>query len=67
MTAGTELIKKLQIKAGTRLWLINAPAAVAKALSAGAEVEIVKAGEVCDGWSPSLRRRLRQANSLRRH
>jgi len=49
MVESTELIKKLQVKAGTRLWLINAPGAIAAAMSAGAEVDIVKAGEACDG------------------
>src|SRR4051812_49201779 len=45
----TELIKKLQIKAGARLWLINVPTEVAEAISAGAEIEVAKAGEPCDG------------------
>jgi hypothetical protein len=43
------LIKKLQIKAGLKLWLINVPHGLAEALSAGAEVEIVRAGEPLDG------------------
>ena len=33
MIAGTEPIRKLQIKAGMPLWLINAPAAIVKTLS----------------------------------
>jgi len=45
----TELIKKLQIKAGTRLWFVNVPQDIAEAQSAGAEVEPVRAGDECDG------------------
>ena len=44
-----ELIKKLQIRAGQRLWLVNVPRWLAEALTAGAEVELAKAGEACDG------------------
>jgi hypothetical protein len=49
MVESAALIKKLQIKAGSRLWLINVPEAVAQALTAGAEIEPVKPGEACDG------------------
>ncbi|HEY9011500.1 MAG TPA: hypothetical protein VIN06_10810 [Devosia sp.] len=49
MTESTELLKKLQVKAGARLWLVNVPQAIAEALTAGAEVEPVKHGEPCDG------------------
>jgi hypothetical protein len=49
MLESAALIKKLQIKPGAKLWLINVPEAVAEALTAGAEVETVKAGEACDG------------------
>jgi hypothetical protein len=49
MMEPTSLIKKLQIKAGTRLWLINVPQALAEAISAGAEVEPVHAGDDYDG------------------
>jgi hypothetical protein len=47
--SGTELLKKLQVKAGARLWLVNVPEAIAETLTAGAEVEPVKAGEPYDG------------------
>jgi hypothetical protein len=49
MLASTELLKKLQIKAGTKLWLINVPRDIAETLTAGAEVEPVKPGEPYDG------------------
>jgi hypothetical protein len=49
MTVPTELIKKLQVKAGAKLWLINVPRAVAEALTSGAEVEVVPGGEGCTG------------------
>lgn len=49
MTAPTELLKKLQIKSGARLWLINVPQALAEELSAGAEVEIVHESDSRDG------------------
>lgn len=49
MTEATSLLKKLQVKAGTRLWLINVPQALAEALTAGAEVEPVGPGEAFDG------------------
>ena len=48
MVESAALIRKLQIKAGSRLWLINVPEALAEALTAGAEVETVRAGEPCD-------------------
>ncbi|MHA6299215.1 hypothetical protein [Devosia sp. CAU 1758] len=41
MTAPIELLHKLDIHSGDRLWLINAPQLLAEELSAGAEVEIV--------------------------
>jgi hypothetical protein len=43
------LLKKLQIKSGARLWLVNVPLGLAEALTAGAEVEPVKHGESYDG------------------
>jgi hypothetical protein len=49
MPAPTELRRKLQIKSGARLLLINVPEAIAEELTAGAEVEPVKPGEACDG------------------
>ncbi len=49
MTASAELLKKLQIKAGARLLLINVPRPLAETLTAGAEVEPVKFGEPFDG------------------
>lgn len=49
MIDSVELLKKLQIKAGARLWLINVPQPIAEALTAGAEVEPVRAGEPCTG------------------
>jgi len=49
MVESADLIQKLQIKAGARLWLINVPRDIAEALTAGAEVETVRAGEPCDG------------------
>lgn len=49
MTESIELLKKLQIKAGARLLLINVPQTIAEALTAGAEVEPVKLGDSCDG------------------
>lgn len=49
MTESTELLKKLQVKAGAKLWLINVPSGIAEALTAGAEVEPVKPGEPCSG------------------
>lgn len=49
MVESTELIRKLQIKAGARLWLVNVPEDIVEALSAGAEVELVRAGDACSG------------------
>ena len=49
MNAPTELLKKLQIKSGARLWLINVPQVLAEELSAGAEVEIVHEADAYDG------------------
>ena len=49
MAESAGLIKKLQIKAGARLWLINVPRDIAEAISPGAAVETVRAGEACDG------------------
>jgi hypothetical protein len=49
MAASAELLRKLQIKAGARLWMINVPRAIAEALTAGAEVQPVKHGEPYDG------------------
>ncbi len=47
--ASAELLKKLQIKSGARMWLVNVPQEIAEALSAGAEVEPVKPEEPRDG------------------
>jgi hypothetical protein len=49
MAESVELIAKLQIKAGSKLWLINVPEDVAEALTAGAEIEIVGPGAPCTG------------------
>ena len=49
MTASAALPKKLQIKPGLKLWLINVPHDLAEAITAGAEVKLAKAGEVCGG------------------
>lgn len=49
MAESTGLLKKLQIKSGLRLWLINVPREIAEALTAGAEVEPVGHGDACDG------------------
>jgi len=49
MTAPTELLHKLQVKAGAKLWLINVPRPLAEELSAGAEVEIVHEKDAYDG------------------
>jgi hypothetical protein len=49
MPASTELLKKLQIKSGARLWFVNVPRPIAETLTAGAEVEPVPAGAPCDG------------------
>jgi len=44
-----ELIKKLQIRSGARLWLVNVPRAIAEEITAGGAVEPVHAGEDFDG------------------
>jgi hypothetical protein len=49
MAGSVELISKLQIKAGAKLWLINVPEDIAEALTAGAEIETVKPGDACTG------------------
>ena len=49
MIDGTELSKKLQLKAGQKLWLVNVPEAYSRALTAGGEVETVRRGEPYDG------------------
>ena len=49
MTAPTELLHKLQVRAGAKLWLINVPRVLAEELSAGAEVEIVHEKDAYDG------------------
>ncbi|SFV32378.1 hypothetical protein SAMN05216456_1628 [Devosia crocina] len=49
MTTPTELLHRLQIRAGTRLWLINVPQHVAEEITAGAEVEPVSGDSYYDG------------------
>lgn len=49
MTAPTELLHKLQIQAGTKLWLINVPQGIAEEITAGAEVEPVHEKDAYDG------------------
>jgi hypothetical protein len=49
MTDSVELLKKLQVKAGAKVWLINVPRNIAEAITAGAEVETVNGGEACTG------------------
>ncbi|MBE7731539.1 hypothetical protein [Devosia faecipullorum] len=49
MSTPTELLRKFQIKAGSRLWLINIPPAIAEEVTAGAEVEPVSETDACDG------------------
>lgn len=49
MTAPTELLHKLQIQAGTKLWLINVPQDIAEEITAGAEVEPVHEKDAYDG------------------
>src|SRR5690606_24928872 len=49
MTSPTELLRKLQVRAGSRLWLINVPQRLAEEISAGAEVEIVHEKDPYDG------------------
>ena len=49
MIDGEQLRKKLQIKAGTRLLLLQVPPAFSAALVAGGEIVTVKPGEAFDG------------------
>jgi len=49
MTTPTELLHKLQIRAGTKLWLINVPQEIAEEITAGAEVEPVSGDSYYDG------------------
>ena len=49
MTAPTELLHRLQIKAGTKLWLINVPQEIAEEITAGGEVEPVHGDSYYDG------------------
>lgn len=49
MTTPTQLLHKLQIASGTRLWLINVPQPIAEELTAGAEVEPVHGDSYYDG------------------
>ena len=49
MTTPTELLHRLQIKAGTKLWLINVPQHIAEEITAGAEVEPVTGDSYYDG------------------
>jgi hypothetical protein len=44
-----ELMSKLGLKSGERLWLINAPRQMAEELAAGAEVEMVHETDEYDG------------------
>jgi hypothetical protein len=49
MTTPTELLHRLQIEAGTKLWLINVPQHIAEEITAGAEVEPVSGDSYYDG------------------
>jgi hypothetical protein len=49
MTEAIELLRRLEITAGMRLWLINVPPAIAEGISAGAEVEIARKDQDADG------------------
>jgi hypothetical protein len=49
MSENAELIKKLGLWAGARVWLVNAPQDFAEMLTAGAEIEPVPMGEDFDG------------------
>jgi len=49
MTTPTQLLHKLQIKSGSRLWLINVPQHLAEEITAGAEVEPVREKDAYDG------------------
>ena len=44
-----ELMSKLGLKSGDRLWLINAPREMAEELAAGAEIEMVHEEDGYDG------------------
>lgn len=44
-----ELMGKLSLKSGDKLWLINAPRELAEELAAGAEVEMVHEKDEYDG------------------
>jgi hypothetical protein len=47
MAESTDLIKKLQIKPGARLWLVNVPPAIAKLVAAGEGIETLKSAAGC--------------------
>lgn len=49
MSAPTELLHKLQIRSGSKLWLINVPQHIAEELTAGAEVEPVHEKDPYEG------------------
>ena len=49
MVHSVELLKKLQVRSGARLRLINVPRAIAEALTDGAEVQPVPDREAFDG------------------
>ena len=49
MIEGTELARKLQLKPGQKLWLVNVPQAYSRALTAGGDIEAVKRGQPYDG------------------
>jgi hypothetical protein len=48
MTKAVSLLKKLGIRSGTSIWMINVPQELAEGITAGAEVEPVKMGEPFD-------------------
>jgi hypothetical protein len=49
MNAPLELMSKLGLKSGEKLWLINAPREMAEELAAGAEIEMVHEKDEYDG------------------
>ena len=49
MSKPNELLRKFQIKAGSRLWLINIPPAIAEEVTAGEEIEPVGETDAYDG------------------
>jgi hypothetical protein len=49
MIDGAELRRKLQVKAGARMLLMQVPPAFASALTDGGEVVAIKPGNACDG------------------